>query len=49
MEAIAKIGDPEAARLIRTIFPTEPWHVKNYASGAMGKIKLKKCCARKSD
>ena len=39
MEAIAKIGDPEAIRLIRTIFPTEPWHVKNYASGAMGKIR----------
>ena len=39
MEAIAKIGDPEAAHLIRTIFPTEPWHVKNYASGAMGKIR----------
>jgi len=39
MEAIAKIGDPETARLIRTIFPTEPWIVKNYASAAMGKIK----------
>jgi hypothetical protein len=38
-EAIVKIGDPEAARLIHTIFPTEPWHVKNYASGAMGKIR----------
>ena len=39
MEAIAKIGDPEAVRLIRTIFPTEPWHVKNFASGTMGKIR----------
>ncbi len=38
-EAIAKIGDPEAVHLIRTIFPTEPLHVKNYASGAMGKIR----------
>ena len=38
-EAIAKIGDPEAVHLIRTIFPTEPLHVKNHASGAMGKIR----------
>ena len=39
MEAIAKIGDPEAIRLIRETFPNEPWHVTNYASGAMGKIR----------
>ena len=39
MDAIGKIGDPEAVRLIREAFPNEPWHVKNYASGAIGRIK----------
>lgn len=39
MDALGKIGDPEAVRLIRAAFPNEPWHVKNYASGALGRIK----------
>ncbi len=39
MYALGKIGDPEAIRLIRETFANEPWHVKNYASGALGKIK----------
>jgi hypothetical protein len=39
MVGLAKIGDPQAVRLIREMFPSEPWHVKNYASGALGKIK----------
>jgi hypothetical protein len=38
-EAIARIGDPEAVRLIREVFPSEPWHFKNYASGAIGRVK----------
>ncbi len=43
VEALGKIGDPEAARLIRATFPSEPWHVKNYASGAMGGVKHPAC------
>ena len=39
IEALGRIGDPEAVRLIRETFPGEPWHVKNYASGAIGRIK----------
>jgi hypothetical protein len=39
MEALGKIGDPEAVRLIRAAFPSEPWHFKNYASDAMGRVK----------
>jgi len=39
IEAIARIGDPEAVRLIREVFPSEPWHFKNYASGALGRVK----------
>ncbi|NQU21302.1 MAG: SEC-C domain-containing protein [Candidatus Nealsonbacteria bacterium] len=39
MEALGRIGDPEAVRLIRETFPSEPRHVKSYASGVIGRIK----------
>jgi hypothetical protein len=38
-DALAKIGDPEAVRLIRAAFPEESWHFKNYTSGVLGKIR----------
>ena len=37
--ALARIGDPEAVRLIREAYPTAPEHFKHYASGVFGEIK----------
>ncbi len=39
-EALAKIGDPEAVRLIRNAFPNEPWSYRLYTSSLLGKIKV---------
>jgi hypothetical protein len=37
--ALARIGDPSAARLIRSAFSSEDWHFRNYASGVLAAIK----------
>jgi hypothetical protein len=37
--ALARIGDPEAVRLIRAAYPTAPEHFKHYTSGIFGEIK----------
>ena len=37
--ALARIGDPEAVRLIREAYPTAPEHFKHYATGVFGEIK----------
>ena len=37
--ALARIGDPEAVRLIREAYPTAPEHFKHYTSGIFGEIK----------
>lgn len=39
-EALAKIGDPEAVRLIRNAFPNESWSYRLYTSSVLGKIKI---------
>lgn len=39
VSALAKIGDPEAVRIIQRTFPDEPWHFKNYATGVLRAIK----------
>ncbi len=39
-EALAKIGDPEAVRLIRNAFPNESWSYRLYTSSLLGKIKV---------
>jgi hypothetical protein len=38
-DALARIGDPEASRLIRRAFPEAPFHYRIYASGVLGRIK----------
>ena len=38
-KALAKMGHPEAIRLIREAFPDESWHFKNYTSALLGRIK----------
>ena len=38
-EALAKIGDPEAARLIRAAYPEVPEHFQNYTTDVIGAIK----------
>ena len=40
-EALAKMGDPEAARLIRRSFPAESWRYKNYTAPLLGEIKTR--------
>lgn len=37
--ALAKIGDPEAVRLIGEAFPNETWHYRNYTSSLLPRIK----------
>ncbi len=37
--ALARIGDPEAVRLIRAAYPAAPGHFKHYTSGIFGEIK----------
>ncbi len=37
--ALARIGDPEAVRQIRSAYPTATGHYKHYASGVFGEIK----------
>ena len=37
--ALARIGDPSAAGLIRSVFPSEDWHFRNYASDVLAAIK----------
>ncbi len=37
--ALARIGDPEAIRLIREAYPTAPEHFKHFATGVLGEIK----------
>jgi len=39
VEALAKLGDPEAVRLIREAFPRASWNFKNYTSSLLGAIK----------
>ena len=39
-EALAKIGDPEAVRLIRNAFPNESWSYRLYTSSLLGKVKV---------
>jgi hypothetical protein len=39
MDALAKIGDPEAARLIRAGFPTGPEQFRLYTADVLGRIK----------
>lgn len=39
-EALAKIRDPEAARLVREAFPQESWNYKNYTTGMLSVLKL---------
>ncbi|MDP6468540.1 MAG: SEC-C metal-binding domain-containing protein [Pirellulaceae bacterium] len=38
-DALDKIGDPEAVRLIRSVFPNESWSFKNFATAVLGDIK----------
>jgi len=38
-DALARIGDPEAVRLIRREYPDAPFHFRLYTSGVLGKIK----------
>jgi hypothetical protein len=37
--ALARIGDPSAASLIHSVFSSEDWHFRNYASGVLTAIK----------
>jgi len=37
--ALARIGDPEAVRLIRAAYPTAPEHFRHYTAGILGEIK----------
>ena len=37
--ALARIGDPEAVRLIRAAFPAAPEHFRHYTAGVLGEIK----------
>jgi len=37
--ALARIGDPSAARLIHSVFSSEDWNFRNYASGVLAAIK----------
>jgi len=37
--ALARIGDPSAARLIHSVFSSEDWNFRNYASGVLAGIK----------
>jgi len=37
--ALARIGDPEAVRLIRAAYPAAAGHFKHYTSGVLGEIK----------
>src|SRR4051812_31817851 len=39
MDALARIGDPEAVRLIRRAFPDAPFHFRLYATDVLGRIK----------
>ena len=39
VEVLAKLGDPEAVRLIREAFPRASWNFKNYTSSRLGDIK----------
>ncbi len=37
--ALAKIGDPEAVRLVQSAFPNDSWEFKLYSSAVLGDIK----------
>jgi len=39
VRALSRIGDPEAARLVRQAFPEEGWVFRLYATGLLGDIK----------
>ena len=39
VRALSRIGDPEAVRLVRQVFPEESWVFRLYATGLLGDIK----------
>lgn len=38
-ESLARIGDPQAVRLVRAAFPNESWGFRNFSSAILGDIK----------
>jgi HEAT repeat protein len=38
-DSFARIGDPQAVRLVRAAFPNESWGFRNFSSALLGDIK----------